>query len=252
MYLKRIGLNLNPDNLRPDFELLRKLQYAHVTTVPYENLDIIRRVPLELTFDALYDKIVRRERGGYCFELNCAFNWLLRQLGYQTQSCFARYLRGENDIPMRRHRVIIVTSPFIDGRALCDVGIGERAPRYPLKLEADTIQEQFGETYQFNEDDDFGWVLADLHEEKWGVFFAFTEEKQLEVDFKAISFWCEHSPESPFRSKLMVSIKTDLGRKTIADMSYKIFESNGVTEHIIADQLELYRVLREEFGIISE
>ena len=246
---KRIGLSVDLRNIAPTFELLKKIQYAFVTTVPYENLDIIRRIPLQLTPEALFDKIVVRRRGGYCFELNCFYNWLLKELGYDTQNYFARYLRGENDIPMRRHRVVLAQSPMMDCGAVCDIGIGQRAPRLPLRLEQNTAQEQYGETYRFETDDFFGWVLCDFWDGAWGVFYAFTEEPQLDIDYVMPSFWCENSPDSPFIAKNMFSIKTDLGRKTIDDMTFKIFESGSVTEHVMADQTEFYEVLAEHFGI---
>jgi N-hydroxyarylamine O-acetyltransferase len=79
-YLARIGLEL-PENFVPNSEFLRKLQFAHCTTVPYENIDMMRGIPTSMEPEALYRKIVVNRRGGLCFELNGAFGWLLRQLG---------------------------------------------------------------------------------------------------------------------------------------------------------------------------
>ena len=78
-YFERIGMKYTPD-LKADGDLLRKLQFAHTTTVPYENLDILRGIPISLKIDDIYEKVVVRGRGGYCFELNALFGWLLRQL----------------------------------------------------------------------------------------------------------------------------------------------------------------------------
>ena len=72
-YFKRIGLEM-PEQIVPDSELLRKLQFAHCTSVPYENLDIIRGVPLSLDSENLFDKIVTRGRGGFCLA-GCCVNW---------------------------------------------------------------------------------------------------------------------------------------------------------------------------------
>ena len=93
-YFERINLSFDPAHALPDEELLLRLQYAHVTHVPYENLDIINNIPLKLDEASLYNKIVLKSRGGYCFELNALYNILLKALGYNTLSCFARYLRG--------------------------------------------------------------------------------------------------------------------------------------------------------------
>ena len=82
-YFKRIGLEM-PETIVPDSALLKQLEFAHCTTVPYENLDIIRGVPLSLDENDLFDKVVTRGSGGFCFELNGIFGWLLRQLGYEV------------------------------------------------------------------------------------------------------------------------------------------------------------------------
>lgn len=169
-YFNRIGLDLDPLCLTLDYNLLRILQFAHVTTVPYENLDLIRGIPLSLEPDALYNKIVERRRGGYCFELNGLFGWLIRELGFKTKDCMARYLRGETGIPMRRHRVIIAETH--EGRVLCDVGVGDRAARYALLLEQKLVQEQSGELYKFKREPFFGWVLYDYYKGEWRRMFA--------------------------------------------------------------------------------
>ncbi len=224
-YFHRIGLEWS-ENLIPDGALLRKLQFAHCTTVPYENLDIMRGIPLSLEDDALYEKVVTRKQGGFCFELNGIFGWLLRQLGYEVTDCFARYLRGESSIPMRRHRVLKVVAT--DGVYLADVGIGEICPREPLKLEEGTVQEQLGESYRFDRDPFLGWVLSDLHHGAWRQFYSFTEEPQLPIDFAAACFWCEKHPDSPFIPQEMFSLKTAEGRITLDGSLYKEFTSQGV------------------------
>ena len=101
--------------------------------------------------DDLFEKIVTRNRGGFCFELNGSFGWLLRELGYEVTDYFARYLRGESSIPMRWHRVLKVLAT--DGVYLADVGIGEICPREPLKLEEGMVQEQLGESYRLEKED---------------------------------------------------------------------------------------------------
>ncbi|MHB1152261.1 MAG: arylamine N-acetyltransferase family protein [Eubacteriales bacterium] len=246
-YFNRIGLNLDPDNLTLDYNLLRLLQFAHVTNVPYENLDIIHGIPLLLEPIALFDKIVERRRGGYCFELNGLFGWLLSELGFKTKDCMARYLRGETDIPMRRHRVIIAETP--DGRILCDVGVGDRAARYALKLEEGLVQEQLDEIYRFEREPFFGWVLYDYYKGEWKRMFAFTEEEQLNIDYIMPSYYCENHPASIFKAGNMMSLKTSTGRKTISGMQYRVFDSDTVTVTEIKDDDMLNLILSEHFGI---
>ncbi|MBR5680727.1 MAG: arylamine N-acetyltransferase, partial [Clostridia bacterium] len=77
----RIGLTYDPD-AAPTPALLSDVQYAMATHVPYENLDITAGIPLSLDYGDLYDKIVTRHRGGYCFEINGFLGEVLRSLGY--------------------------------------------------------------------------------------------------------------------------------------------------------------------------
>jgi N-hydroxyarylamine O-acetyltransferase len=52
---------------------LQGLHVAHTHTVPFENLDIHLGRPLSLEAPDLFAKIVTRQRGGYCYEVNGAF-----------------------------------------------------------------------------------------------------------------------------------------------------------------------------------
>lgn len=244
-YFKRIGLDL-PEKITPDSKLLQKLQFAHCTTVPYENLDIIRGIPLSLDPDDLFDKVVTRRKGGFCFELNGLFGWLLRELGYDVTDVAARYLRGETTIPMRRHRVLIVKA--IDGVWCCDVGIGEVCPRYPLRLKEGLEQVQFDECYRFDKDPFLGWVLMDKHHGEWRQFYSFTEEPQLNVDFIAPTFYCEKHPDSPFFPKEMFSLKTAEGRITLDGHIYREFRNGEVTVRELSDNTELMEAYNR-FGL---
>lgn len=224
-YFQRIGLEM-PEKIVPDSALLRKLQFAHCTTVPYENLDMIRGIPTSLEAETLYEKIVVNRRGGICFELNGSFGNLLRELGYGVTDLAARYLRGETELPMRRHRVLKVQA--IDGVWLCDVGIGEICPREPIALLEGVTQEQFGEKYRLEKDGFLGWILMDYRKEKWHYFYSFTEEPQLMVDYIAPNFYCEQHPDSPFNKQEMFSLKTEAGRITLDGHLYKEFRGDNV------------------------
>lgn len=231
-YLERIGMEL-PENVVPDSAFLRELQFAHCTHIPYENLDIIRGVPLSLNEDDLFRKVVEERKGGFCFELNGLFAWLLRQLGYKVTEYAARYLRGESGIPMRRHRVLKVEAE--DGVWCCDVGIGEVCPRYPVRLTEGVEQPQLGECYRFDRDDFLGWVLMDLHKGEWRRFYSFTEEPQLPQDYDALCVYCEKSPKSPFINAEMFSLKTPEGRITLDGHIYKEFDGEEVRVRELTD-----------------
>src|SRR3984885_12209295 len=86
-YLNRVGVAA-PAGW--DAAALRTLHRAHQLTVPFENLSLHLAEPVSLAEPDLIDKIVRRRRGGFCYELNGAFALLLEALGAQVSRGAAR------------------------------------------------------------------------------------------------------------------------------------------------------------------
>jgi N-hydroxyarylamine O-acetyltransferase len=244
-YLDRIGY-AGPIEANPD--VLSDLQDCHLHTVPYENLDILRGVPLSLDIPALLDKIVVRRRGGFCFELNALFGWLLGELGFPVTSLFARFWRDEpNPPPKRRHQVLRVEA---QGAAyLCDVGVGGIVPRRPIRMELALEQAQGEECFRLERDPDFGWVLCERKNGQWSRIYTFTDEPQLPKDYLMASYWCEHAPDSVFKKGAMVAIRTREGRNTIAGNEFRIFTRDGVRTFIPKSEEEYREALRSHFGI---
>lgn len=246
-YLERIGI-VREVLPAPSYDWLRELQLSHIYSVPYENIDIIEGVPLSLDTEAIYEKIVKRGRGGYCFELNSLFEKLLASLGFKAVSYFARFWRGEEGIPHRRHRVIAV---FLNGKTyISDVGIGSPSPRIPLLLSEGLVQECFGESYRFERDSAYGWVLYELRHGEWQKYFSFTEDPQLDLDFEPISYYCEHHPSSKFNKKYIVAIKTPEGRKCVDGDTYNVFVGSELSyiEEEMSDERRR-EIFEKEFGI---
>ncbi len=69
---------------------LKLLQANHLKHIPFENFDIHLGKHINLSIEDAYKKCIKSHRGGYCFELNPLFSWLLKQLGYKVNllACF--------------------------------------------------------------------------------------------------------------------------------------------------------------------
>ena len=243
-YLQRMGYTGTP---KRDFETLHALQRSHLETIPYENLDIIRGVPLSLEINDIYEKVVVRRRGGYCFELNALFAWLLRGLGFEVIDYFARFLKEETTIPMRRHQVLHVACD--DGDFLCDVGVGGTIPRMPLPLTPGKVSRQGNEKYILEEDALLGKVLYEWRRDSWQKMYSFTSEPQLAVDFVAASFYCEKHHDSIFTKQDMVHIFTKEGRKSVAGREVRLFTPDGVQVLHPATEAAYHELLKVHFGI---
>ena len=146
-YLKRIHYQ---GSLEPTLQTLQALHEAHLFTVPFENLSIHYGQPIILQEELLFNKIVRQHRGGFCYELNGLFAWLLRHLGFQVTLLSAGVPTAMLAIlvPNIDHLTLLIHQlSGIDW--LADVGFGDSF-RLPLRFEAELEQDGAdGRTYRF-------------------------------------------------------------------------------------------------------
>src|SRR5215211_5668577 len=123
LYLRRIGYS---GPIKPDAQTLRGLHLAHMFSVPFENLDIGLGRPIRLSEEALWEKIVVQRRGGFCYELNGLFAWLLTQLDFDVTYLNARVYNRQGQLGIDfDHLALLVQIPHQSGRWLVDVGFGD-------------------------------------------------------------------------------------------------------------------------------
>ena len=144
-YLDRLGLERD----EPTRGYLDKLIFAHLCTIPFENLDVTEYgTPISILPDDIYNKIIERGRGGYCFELNALFLLLLKALGFHAYSSPCRMLHHTEPVNVpATHCCNIVEIDKV--RLFCDVGYGGRMAPKSLVLDISNKQTVLGETYQF-------------------------------------------------------------------------------------------------------
>lgn len=145
-YLSRIGLSERPPI---DLGGLETLQRAHLTAVPFENLDVFARRGVETTLDWSIPKIVDRNRGGWCFELNGAFGSLLRTLGFEVRQLAATVLLSPaSSEPSHLALEVTLDSPY-----LVDVGFGDTFIR-PLRMDFGGVQDGMSGEFVISADGD--------------------------------------------------------------------------------------------------
>jgi N-hydroxyarylamine O-acetyltransferase len=242
VYLSRIGYR---GALAPSVETLRGLHTAHMAAAPFENLDIHLGRPIVLDEDALFEKIVNRRRGGFCYELNGLFSALLRRLGFRVARLSAGVRREDGSYgPWFDHMTLRVE---LEDRWLADVGFGDSF-REPLKLDEGGDQVRDGRAYRVRRDDREG-VMARL--DGHGAAdngYRFRMLAYELADYEAMCRYHQTSPESPFTRKRVCSRVTPRGRITLTDGRLILTENGRRTERPLADDA-WPAALREWFGI---
>lgn len=242
-YFDRINYMGSTD---PILETLCALQQAHMLAVPFENLDIPLKRPIVLDEELLFDKIVNRRRGGFCYELNGLFSALLREMGFNVQRLSARVANAEGRLGMEfGHMTLLVQ---YEERLLADVGFGESFIE-PLRLDERGEQVQKPGRYRIVDDHEH---LTYLRREKtgWIAQYIFTLTPYSLADFQGACYWTQTSPLSSFTQRRICSLATPDGRITLSDTRW-IITSNGCRqEREVESEAEYHDILRDRFGIV--
>lgn len=253
-YLERIGLD--PATVTAsDRRTLERLQRAHITAVPFENLSIVGDPhgaydgeEIELTVPALYEKLVARERGGYCFELNGLFTWLLRELGYDADRLAARVVGEDGADPPANHHTIAVQ---FDRRYVVDVGLGMPKLRRPLPLDGTPVEttDCWWRTVESDRPDEESLVQTrpdGTHD--WEPRFLLTDEPRELQYFRATNDYLQSAPESTFTGALIVNRATPAGYLKCSDETLTRIEDDSRTERELT-RGEWHAVLERQFGL---
>jgi N-hydroxyarylamine O-acetyltransferase len=243
-YLKRINYS---GSVIPSTETLRQLQIAHLLSVPFENLSIHSHQPIVLDDEALFDKIVLRRRGGFCYELNGLFAALLRALGFDTRMLSASVANAKGEWgPEFDHMTLLVT---LENRWLVDVGFGDSFIE-PLPLDDRNEHLQRSRAYRIEEVDDRFMLLQKEPNEDWKTQYRFTLEPHVYRDYAAMCRYHQTSPQSHFPQRRICSRLTAAGRITISQRRLIITRGTLREERELASETEVADVLREHFDIV--
>lgn len=134
-YFDRIGF---VRDARPELPTFRALHRAHAQSIPYENLDVQFGTQVTRDINAIFDKIVRRRRGGWCYEMNGLLGWALDEIGFDVAFLAGAVTREINgDTVVGNHLVLLVD---IDGEKwIGDVGFGDGLIE-PAELAAGAVE----------------------------------------------------------------------------------------------------------------
>lgn len=243
-YLSRINYR---DSTHPSVETLRNLQRAHLLTVPFENLSIHLGEPIILDEDLLFDKIVRRRRGGYCFELNGLFHRLLHELGFQVSLLNSFIPHTQGGCGMQYDHPILLVE--LEERWIVDVGFGD-AYLLPLKLDETSEQTGIGVQYRLSANGDGRWnSYKSLESGEWELNYAFNLRPCHLSDFTEACRYYETSPDSSFTRKRMCTMASPDGHITLSEEHLAITRNKVVEEIPLNGEGDFVRKLDQYFGI---
>lgn len=256
-YMARIGLGIRPE---ADAEGLAAVQRAHRLAIPFENLDVRLGRGISLDPEHVFDKLVHKRRGGYCFEQNQLFLRAITALGFDARPLLARVWLMADGVPPLTHTLNLV---HIDGQDwIADAGFGgSYSPPMPL-IDGAAATGPDGAQFRLRTDPDYGWLLErkgdpkatdgrTLHDD-WQLQYSFTLTSVATIDLALSNHWTSTKPDTRFTTLSVVSIVLPSGFASLTDRHYTRRNGDQLVEAEI-ESVTAYRLrLSFVFGIVLD
>src|SRR5947207_4467881 len=241
-YLRRINLN---EPVRLDAEGLRMLHRAHLLAISYENLDVQLGRPVTIERPVIFEKIVGRNRGGWCYECNGLFGWGLGELGFKVTRAAGGVMREVmGDVMVGNHLVLRVDLP--EGAYLADVGFGD-GPIDPIRIAPGEFSDgRFSFALSQPED---GWWRFHNHPYGGAKSFDFRLDPTEESLLAEKCAFLQTSETSPFVQNLVCQMHTPYGLTILRGRILRKLTPDGFEDRLLDSADELIGTLEEEFGL---
>jgi N-hydroxyarylamine O-acetyltransferase len=230
---------------------LAEIHRGHVTSIPFENLDSHRGVPVSLALGDLERKLVTLRRGGYCFEHNLLLAAALTELGFVVEPMLARVRLGRppGSPGPRTHLVLRVHA---GGRAwLADVGFGNGTLLEPIPFGPGAEHDQAGWRFRIVSDG-AEHVLQTVAAHGWADVYGFVPEPVPLIDIETSNWFTCTYPASPFVTGLIVTgNRPDGTRIVLSDRDGLILAQHTPAESVVSRPAreEIPHLLETVFGL---
>jgi len=238
-YLQRIGYG---GPLSPTRQTLHNLHRAHLLAIPFENLDIQLGERRPFSIDAAFEKIVVDRRGGWCYEMNGLFAWVLRELGFRVDLAGAAVNRIKNG--ERAHMNHLALIVHAERPYLADVGFGN-GTLTPMPLAEGTYNDG---RFDFRITKHGDWWRFHNHKHN-GQSYDFTEHAYDYAAFEPKARLLATTAESPFVQNLVVGKLTEDGLTTLTNAALHVYRGTSIAEETAPNSTELARILGDVFEL---
>ncbi|WP_105616284.1 arylamine N-acetyltransferase family protein [Vallitalea okinawensis] len=240
-YLRRIGIS---DEILPNLKSLRLIHRQHLQSVPFENLDVHLYNSINLDEESLFNKIVSRNRGGICYELNYLLYLLLAKIGFKVILLGGKVLEENGSY----YDHLLIKTRIHSEEYLVDVGFGDNYFE-PLKFICDLEQEDLKGMFKIEKVSKTSYKLCHKVEEVYQPVYTFINIEKTIEDFDERIAYFTQSPDSLFRKNLFCSIEKTSGRTSLKQDKIIITNNNSKKEYKVVSVKNYYEHLRSKFKL---
>jgi N-hydroxyarylamine O-acetyltransferase len=245
-YLQRIGYDAN---VTPRLETLREIHRLHPQAIAFENLNPLLHWPVPLDTQSLQLKLVKQQRGGYCYEHNLLLKHALERIGFRVTGLAARVLWNHSEEAVRPRTHMLLQVDIDEELWIADVGFGGLTLTAPLRLVEHTPQVTPHEPFRMTRLSGEYAVQAEVRG-AWRTLYRFDLQEQVLPDYELTSWYLSNHPESHFVHRLIAARTDPQCRHALLDNELAVHQLGGETvRRKLTSAAEVREALSETFGI---
>ena len=245
-YLRELGL----EGRDLDLDFLNDIVARHVAIFPFSSVGCRLGEELPLDFASLFDRIVVRRRGGYCFEQNGLLFEILEELGFSPELYLARVIYNQDTHPGLTHRISIIEHE--GQRQVLDVGFGPLGPRVPVLL-SERETHDGDKVFRIAEPRPGEHHMQVLKDGEFFSLYRFELARYGQADCEVGHFYSHRHPDASFVNHLVVSLLLPAETRSLRDLEYWVITESSDVRHEISSPERLGEILVEELGVqVSE
>ncbi|MGH1372127.1 MAG: arylamine N-acetyltransferase family protein [Cellvibrionaceae bacterium] len=253
-YLQKLELeipcvdDLDSDRSALKVDFLNQLQSRHIAQFSFNSLAVVLGQELPLDLASLFEKIVIKGRGGYCFEHNKLIFNVLETMGFDVRLLLARVTYNRDVDSARTHRVTLVT--LGEDQYIVDGGFGHLGARKPVKLTLGLEQIQGSERFRIIKDTSQLYYHYQVFKD--GDFFTlytFDFNHYTEADCSVGHFYSHRHPDAAFVNNLVICRKYSDRIDSLRNDELHRVDSEGTSITKLSSSHDLHQALTGVFEI---
>ncbi len=232
-----------------DVNFLNQFIKYYLNKVSFNNLEVYfnKGKILDLSIENLLDKVIVKNLGGYCFEHNKIFNYLLLEYGFNVVSYLGRVVYGQEIETPRTHHTNVVVIKGVE--YIVDVGFGPYTPGCLIPLSGEVVSDgHFNYFVKMNQEESLVRVFTYRDNEEFELY-NFRRELCFDCDYKLSNYYTNTHPDSKFVNEVIVSQKKSDEVKFISNNILSSISKSGRVDIDIKDHDHFVLILKNDFNL---
>jgi N-hydroxyarylamine O-acetyltransferase len=252
LFRKRIGLD---ENEKITFDMLGDVLEKTALSIPFENLCIIANEINEVNREYLINKILVKNEGGLCYELNSILYLFLQENGFNVSLVTGVVFNQADQIWSKTGRTHAAILQAHEGEIyLIDTGFGSNLPLKPVPLNGEIVTSATGEFRVSQLDSEHGNYKLEIKlkhkDQEWRTGYAFDSINLVKnlIEMNVIQKTITESHLSSFNKHPLLTKLTTNGSLTLTNTSITLW-IDGVMRKEIINENQFKELMKQHFLI---